>query len=33
MSTVRRFGTFDILIHQDENRFRDTFVGVGGKGG
>ena len=28
----RRFGTFDILLHQDENRFRDTFVGVGGKG-
>ena len=28
----RRFGTFDVLLHQDENRFRDTFVGVGGKG-
>ena len=27
----RRFGTYDILIHQDENRFRDTFVGVGGR--
>ncbi len=27
----RRFGTYDILIHQDENRFRDTFVGVGGQ--
>ena len=27
----RRFGTFDILLHQEENRFRDTFVGVGGK--
>ncbi|MCH7718245.1 MAG: 7,8-didemethyl-8-hydroxy-5-deazariboflavin synthase subunit CofH, partial [Chloroflexi bacterium] len=27
----QRFGTFEILLHQDENRFRDTFVGVGGK--
>ncbi len=27
-----RFGTFDVLLHQDEHRFRDTFVGVGGKG-
>jgi FO synthase subunit 2 len=28
----RRFGTFDVLLHQDEHRFKDTFVGVGGKG-
>ncbi len=28
----KRFGTFNVLLHQDENRFRDTFVGVGGKG-
>ncbi|MCH8994958.1 MAG: 5-amino-6-(D-ribitylamino)uracil--L-tyrosine 4-hydroxyphenyl transferase CofH [Chloroflexi bacterium] len=27
----RRFGSYDILIQQDEHRFRDTFVGVGGK--
>ena len=27
----QRFGTFDILLHQDENRFKDTFVGVGGR--
>jgi len=25
-----RFGTFNILLHQDTNRFRDTFQGVGG---
>ncbi len=28
----QRFGTFNVLLHQDDNRFRDTFTGVGGKG-
>ena len=26
----RRFGSYNILLQQDEHRFRDTFVGVGG---
>ena len=26
-----RFGTFNILLKQTDNRFRDTFVGVGGR--
>ena len=29
----QRFGTFNVLLHQEENRFRDTFVGVGGRSG
>ncbi|MCH8025438.1 MAG: 5-amino-6-(D-ribitylamino)uracil--L-tyrosine 4-hydroxyphenyl transferase CofH [Chloroflexi bacterium] len=29
----KRFGTFNILLHQEENRFRDTFSGVGGRAG
>ena len=29
----RRFGAYDVLLHQDEHRFRDTFVGVGGQFG
>ncbi len=27
----KRFGTFNVLLHQEENRFRDTFSGVGGR--
>ncbi len=27
----RRFGAYNILIQQDEHRFKDTFVGVGGR--
>ncbi|MGB2695623.1 MAG: 5-amino-6-(D-ribitylamino)uracil--L-tyrosine 4-hydroxyphenyl transferase CofH [Dehalococcoidia bacterium] len=27
----RRFGTYNVLLHLDEHRFRDTFVGVGGR--
>ena len=27
----QRFGTFNVLLHQEENRFRDTFSGVGGR--
>ena len=27
----KRFGTYDVLIHLDEHRGRDTFVGVGGQ--
>ncbi|MCH7489026.1 MAG: 5-amino-6-(D-ribitylamino)uracil--L-tyrosine 4-hydroxyphenyl transferase CofH [Chloroflexi bacterium] len=29
----KRFGTFNILLHQEDNRFRDTFSGVGGRSG
>jgi FO synthase subunit 2 len=28
----RRFGTYDVLLHLDEWRFKDDFVGVGGRG-
>ncbi len=28
-----RFGTFNVLLQRKDNRFRDTFVGVGGKSG
>ena len=28
-----RFGTFNILLQRKDNRFRDTFVGVGGRSG
>ncbi len=27
----RRFGTFNVLLHLDEWRFKDTFAGVGGQ--
>ncbi|MDZ4278776.1 MAG: 7,8-didemethyl-8-hydroxy-5-deazariboflavin synthase subunit CofH, partial [Dehalococcoidia bacterium] len=27
----RRFGTYNVLLHLDEHRFRDTFQGVGGR--
>jgi len=27
----RRFGTYDVLLHLDEWRFKDDFVGVGGQ--
>ena len=26
-----RFGTFNVLLQRKDNRFRDTFVGVGGR--
>jgi FO synthase subunit 2 len=29
----RRFGTFNVLLQSEDWRFKDTFVGVGGKGG
>ena len=28
-----RFGTFNVLLQRKDNRFRDTFVGVGGRSG
>ena len=27
----RRFGTYDVLLQSDDWRFKDTFVGVGGR--
>jgi FO synthase subunit 2 len=27
----RRFGTFNVLLHLDGWRFKDTFAGVGGQ--
>jgi len=27
----QRFGTFNVLLHQENNRFRDSFAGVGGR--
>ena len=27
----KRFGTFNILLHPEDNGFRDTFSGVGGR--
>ncbi len=29
----QRFGTFNVLLHQESNRFRDTFAAVGGRSG
>jgi FO synthase subunit 2 len=28
---AKRFGTYDVLLHLDEWRFKDDFVGVGGR--
>lgn len=28
---AQRFGTYDVLIHREDWRFKDSFVGVGGR--